>query len=445
MVSRSQIHCAHMPIQPTTSTSKPLRVVLATIGSRGDVQPMLALAQSLRARGHVPVLAAPVNFEHWITSLGFAYAPLGRDMHAFMQDNPEMLTGNTRRMGRGFLRYFRAELSDQAAQLVQACAGADALVYAGLALFSGASAASACGLPAINLQFTTCLLPSGAHPPTIVPWQGLPAWLNRLLWAIQHRAGNAAMLGTVNRMRASLQLPPVRNVWTHWIDETALVIAADATVLPADPRWDKRYSYSNFLYFNDARALDPELEAWLADGEPPVFVGFGSMSGAGPQRVERLLTDALLDTGRRCLLGAGWGGLGKLALPAHWRAVGDVPHALLFPRTAVVVHHGGSGTTAQALRAGVPQVVLPLLLDQFHHAHRLHLAGLAPKPVPMERVMAAQLSDAVEAALRLPAPPRRAMQERLRDSDAGADIVKRVEALARQRTDAAGASRTVAG
>jgi UDP:flavonoid glycosyltransferase YjiC (YdhE family) len=406
-----------------------MRVVLATIGSRGDVQPMLALAQSLRARGHVPVLAAPVNFEPWITSLGFEYAPLGRDMQVFMQEHPEMLTGNTREMGRGFLKYFNAELSDQAAQLAQACGGADALVYAGLALFSGASVASACGLPAINLQFTTCLLPSSAHPPTIVPWQGLPAWLNRLLWAMQHHAGNAAMLGTVNAMRAGLRLPPVRNVWTHWIDETALMIAADETVLPPDPQWGKRFTFANFLFFNDARALAPELDAWLVDGEPPVFVGFGSMSGAGPQRVERLLTDALMDNGRRCLLGAGWGGLGKLSLPGQWRVVGDVPHAQLFPRVAAVVHHGGSGTTAQALRAGVPQVVLPLLLDQFHHAHRLYLAGLAPKPVPMERVTAAQLRNAVEAALHLPAPPRMAVQERLRNSDAGADIVARLERL----------------
>ena len=107
----------------------------------------------------------------------------------------------------------------------------------------------------------------------------------------------------------------------------------------------------------------------------------------------------------------------------------EAPHALLFPRTAVVVHHGGSGTTAQALRAGVPQVLLRLILDQFHHAHRLHLAGIAPRPVPMEKITAAELVAAIQAALQLPAGPREAAAARLRASDGRADIVRRVEAL----------------
>src|SRR5204862_6026785 len=123
---------------------------------------------------------------------------------------------------------------------------------------------------------------------------------------------------------------------------------------------------------------------------------------------------AVAATGRRCLVGAGWAGLGEGSLPKGWRVVRDVPHDKLFPRVAVVVHHGGSGTTAQALRAGVPQVLLPLLLDQYHHAHRLFMAGLAPKAAPMERITAGGLADAINAALALPREPRRAVAERLR-------------------------------
>jgi UDP:flavonoid glycosyltransferase YjiC (YdhE family) len=94
-----------------------------------------------------------------------------------------------------------------------------------------------------------------------------------------------------------------------------------------------------------------------------------------------------------------------------------------------VVHHGGSGTTAQALRAGVPQVLLPLILDQFHHAHRLHLAGIAPRPVPMEKITAAELAGAIQAALELPAGPRQAAAARLRASDGREEIVQRIEAM----------------
>ena len=110
--------------------------------------------------------------------------------------------------------------------------------------------------------------------------------------------------------------------------------------------------------------------------------------------------------------------------------VRDAPHALLFPRMAVVIHHGGSGTTAQTLRAGVPQVLLPLILDQFHHAHRLYLAGISPRPVPMEKITAAELTCAIQAALQLPPGPRQAAATRLRHSDGRGDIVRRIEAMA---------------
>jgi len=412
------------------SERRSLRVVLATIGSRGDVQPMLALAQTLQQRGHMPVVAAPPNFQTWIEGLGFAFAPLGQDMQAFMREHPELMTGNPIRLARGFLKYFEEQLASQAADLRAACQGADAMVYAGLAFFSGASVAQALQLPAICLQFTNCLLPSRLHPPAMLPVHGLPQWLNRLAWALESRMGDSAVRGPLNGMRATLGLAPVAKIWRHLVDEAQVVIAADATLLPPDPDWQGRYGYANFVFFDDPMPLDPELDAWLHDGEPPVFLGFGSMSGAATDRMEVLMTQALAATGKRCLVGAGWSGLGTGALPAGWRVVRDAPHALLFPRTAVVVHHGGSGTTAQALRAGVPQVVLPLLLDQFHHAHRLYVCGLAPKPVPLEKVSAAQLADRIHAALALPAAAREAFHDRLRGSDARLDVVQRVELLA---------------
>ena len=117
--------------------------------------------------------------------------------------------------------------------------------------------------------------------------------------------------------------------------------------------------------------------------------------------------------------------------------VGEVSHQTLFPRMAAVVHHGGSGTTANALRAGVPQVVLPLILDQFHHAHRLQLAGLAPKAASMEKVTAQQLSAAIEAAIAMPPEPRQAVAARLRASDGAGAVADALEALTNSRPNLA--------
>jgi UDP:flavonoid glycosyltransferase YjiC (YdhE family) len=406
-----------------------LRVVLATVGSRGDVQPMLALAQACVARGHVPLIAAPLNFETWVRSLGFDFAPLGLDMQVFLAENRDIMTGKPLKMLREMSRYFNEQIPLQAQQLKPVCDNADAVIYGGLA-FAAPTVAEHLRLPVLGVLYTTCLLPSSQHPPPNIPWHGLPDWMNDLLWRANRLLGDSLGRSTLNTMRASFGLPPVDHLRRYLFEDHLLVIAADEALFPPDAAWQGRYPYANFIYFDDPTPLDPELEAWLADGEPPVFVGFGSMSGEGTDRVEGMIVEAVSATGRRCIVGAGWAGLGAGALPKGWRVVREAPHALLFPRTAAVVHHGGSGTTASALRAGVPQVLLPLILDQFHHAHRLHLAGIAPRPVPMESISASELAKAISTALELPEGPRRAAAERLRASDGCGDIVRRLEALA---------------
>jgi vancomycin aglycone glucosyltransferase len=405
-----------------------LRVVLATVGSRGDVQPMLAIAQALVALGHSPLVAAPPNFEGWVKSLGFEFVALGADMQVFMQENRHGMSGNPLRMLGSMSRYFSEQVPVQVNQLLPACRDAQAILWGGLAL-AAPSVAEHSRLPVLGVLYATCMLPSSQHPPPTVRWHGMPDWMNDMLWRANRLLGDKLLGGTLDAARAGIGLPPVDGVRRHLMEECRLVIAADEVLFPPDPAWQGRYPYANFIYFDDPAPLDGELSAWLDDGEPPVFVGFGSMSAEGTDRIGRMMVEAVSATGRRCIVGAGWAGLGAGSMPAGWRVVREAPHALLFPRVAAVVHHGGSGTTASALRAGVPQVVLPLILDQFHHAHRLHLAGIAPRPVPMESITAAELADAVGRALALPEGPRLAAAERLRSSDGRAQIVRRLEMM----------------
>jgi UDP:flavonoid glycosyltransferase YjiC (YdhE family) len=409
--------------------NRPLRVILATVGSRGDVQPMLAVAQALVARGHIPVIAAPPNFGLWIRGLGFEFAELGVDIQALLAGNSSLMTGNPLKMLKEIVRYFTEQLTLQVQQLRTICEGADVMLSAGLAIFVAPSVRERLQLPGFGVLYTTCLLPSNQHPPATIPWQGLPKWLNDLLWRLDKPFGNWLMRGTLNRMRKLLQLEPVPDIWEHLIGTQPPVLAVDEVLLPPDHRWQGRFPYANFLYFDDPSTLDPEIDAWLADGEPPVFVGFGSMSGAGTARIGNLVIEAVKATGLRCIVGAGWAGLGEGALPPDWRVIRDAPHALLFPRTAVVVHHGGSGTTAQALRCGVPQVILPLILDQFHHAHRMYVAGLAPRPVPMEKITAIELTRAIKEALVLPSNTLRITAARLQSSNGCEQVAQRLEEL----------------
>jgi UDP:flavonoid glycosyltransferase YjiC (YdhE family) len=407
--------------------ARSLRILLASVGSRGDVQPMLGLAQTLAARGHVPVIAAPPNFEAWVRSQGFSFSPLGADVQAFLAANGDAMSGNPFRSARTIVRYFSDEIPVWAEQGLQAARGADAILWAGLAMVMP-SVAEHLGLPAVGVAYSDCFFPSAMHPPPMVSRRGMPLWVNRLLWMIDRYGAQYAVGRTLNKARSEMGLPPV---WFHdhvWGGRFAL--ALDASLFPPDPQWaGERWHAANYIFFDDPAPLDPDLQAWLDDGEPPVFVGFGSMSGPGVERAGKIIVDAVSATGKRCLVGAGWAGLGGQGLPAGWRTVREVPHALLFPRMAAVVHHGGSGTMAQVLRSGVPQVILPLFLDQHHHAHRLFQANLIPRPVPVERVTAQGLADAIQAALALPRQPLEAIAQRLRASDGRRAIVDQVEAM----------------
>ena len=406
-----------------------LKVLLASVGSRGDVQPMLALAQSLVEHGHLPTVAAPVDFEAWITKLGFRFAPLGLDVQAFLSQNQDVLTGNTLTMVRESTRFLKANMLPQARQMTDACVGADCIVYAGLALPIAPSVAQFHKLPALRVNYTTAMTPSDDHPPVICPWRNLPRWLNHFLWLTDRWLGKRMVGETVEAMRAELGLPPLEDFWGHMTLAYPTINAVDKVVFPPSEGWGLNYQQTNFLFFKDPAPLQPELEKWLDNGSPPIYVGFGSMSGRGTDRVGSLLIQAVKATGRRCLVSAGWAGLGSGTLPDGWRVVRDAPHALLFPRMAVVVHHGGSGTTAQAMRAGVAQVVLPLILDQFHHAQKLYQAGLAPYPIPMEKITAPQLTSAIKAALALPPESINEAAARLRASDGCADVVRIIEAM----------------
>jgi UDP:flavonoid glycosyltransferase YjiC (YdhE family) len=275
------------------------------------------------------------------------------------------------------------------------------------------------------------VLPSARHAPVVFPWRTLPPWVNRLLWLTAGPMWNLLLRKGLNAAREKHGLAPVRDVVTHLFDESSYVLAVDDEVLPPDAEWAQRIPSVGFLFLDTAQsALDGELDAWLRDGDPPIYVGFGSMTGRGPERMRQVIVEAIESSGRRGLVSTGWARLGDGALPKGWCVVGEVPHALLFPRMACVVHHGGAGTSATALRAGVPQVLVPLILDQYHHAQRLFEMGLAPRPVAMEKITGAQLAASIEEALRSPAAVRERTAQRLRSHDAASSVARRIAAMA---------------
>lgn len=147
---------------------------------------------------------------------------------------------------------------------------------------------------------------------------------------------------------------------------------------------------------------------FLAAGRPPVFIGFGSMPVKHPHRINDIILTAAQRTGQRIILHSGWGGVGSLSLPESVFKIDDVPYGWLFPRMSMIFHHGGSGTTAYALRSGIPSCVIPFVFDQFYWGKRISQLGVGPPPIPFTKLTVSNLQRAIEAGTQSPEIQQRA-------------------------------------
>lgn len=332
---------------------------------------MLALALALRNRGHhVTVCTAPDSTE-WIGSLGLTAHAVGINMGEFVARANAGLSG---------IRYAMRALPElvgcQYAAMEPMARDCDVMLGSSLTA-AGASFAEKLGLRYHYVSFTPCVIPSAEHPNLFIKSQTLPGWVNRLSWWQYRLQNNLGLKPVVNAERKKLGLKPISDVWAHLLHEK-LIIASDPALgaLPAEAPSETRQIGTWFLPEPPSQTLSPELEAFCGAGAPPIYIGFGSMPDRQPQQTLRWILSAVREAGVRALVVKGTAQLPEL--PPHVLAIGPTPHGKLFARCAAVVHHGGAGTTAYAARAGVPQVLLPHMTDQFYWRQRLLERGLTP-------------------------------------------------------------------
>jgi vancomycin aglycone glucosyltransferase len=404
-----------------------MRILVAAMGSRGDVQPMLALGMALRARGHDMLVSAPPDFAAWAGELGLPFLASGRNVQEVLTEHAGAMGANPLRILRAVRKIFVEEVPASFQRTLAAARECDALVSAGQ--FAASSVAEKLGIPCVGVVYSPTMLHSSYHPPFVASQQGMPRWMNTLTWAASDAMINRMLRHPINAARAKLDLAPVKSIQRHLFESWPVLLACDPVVAPAAPDWDSLdVTTTGPWFYDDPSPLDAEVEAFLDAGPPPVYVGFGSMVTDEAARITRALLEGA--DGRRLLLSKGWAGIGGGNLPASVKVVhGPMPHAKLFPRVAAVVHHGGSGTTAAALRAGAPQVLVPHIMDQFYYAYRLRSLGIAPAGIPVRKLTAVRLRAALEEALALPPKPRLEAAARLREGEGITRAVARIEAL----------------
>jgi UDP:flavonoid glycosyltransferase YjiC (YdhE family) len=374
-----------------------MRIALAAEGSRGDVHPMLALGARLRAAGHEVRLCAPPDFAEEARARGLAFRAVGGAVRDYLVAHAGALTRSLRSQIVEAGRYLSASCDAQFASLPEATAGCERIVAASLS-FAAPSCAELHGARYRFIAYCPVLIRSAEHPSFLVPSQSLPRWMNRLSWSLTERPLGAFLRRLINRGRRRLDLPPIADAWRHVSGEEA-ILAADRALAPAPSDATQRVRQIPCLHDMQPAALPPKLEDFLAAGPPPVYFGFGSMPDPDPAATTRLVLDAASQVGARALISAGWAGLGDGPLPEGVAVIGAASHPALFPRVAAVVHHGGAGTTTTAARAGVPQLVVPHLADQFYWGRRVELLGLGPPTIPRPSLRAEHLAEALDAII----------------------------------------------
>lgn len=358
-----------------------MRVVLSTIGSRGDVQPMLALALYLREVGHQARLCAPPTFADLIDHFALDFVPVGHDI----RQGPRYVPGGT-----------TSTVVAQFETLREAARGCDAIVGCAAMQIAARSIAEKYRVPYFYAAYAPVTLPAPHHAPLRLPGRHLLADADhRTQWDLDAQHWNDLWREGLNAQRTALGLRPVDDVRSHIFTDRPL-LAADPTLAPWPTPSDGHVVQTGAWLWTDRRPFSTELQTFLDNGPPPIYFGFGSMMVPRTSAVTMIASARAV--GHRAIVLRGWGDLAPSDESPDCLTIGEVNQQALFPRVAAVVHHGGAGTTTAAALAGARQVVVPHDYDQHYFGKRITDLGAGTVHSPTEPTVES-LAAALERVL----------------------------------------------
>lgn len=394
-----------------------MRITVLAIGSRGDVEPYVALGLGLQASGKTVRVATHANFEALVRGRGLEFAEIGGDYRAYHEsrDGREALARN-----RGYYQmlYQGSRVAGPLLQRVmvdcwRASEDSQALVVNQLSVVVGYHIAEKLRIPMVR-AFNMPMSRTSTSPAPFLPSRlQLGARLNllthdlarRLLWAmLRSPTGDARskVLG-LPRLSPNPYLDMDRRRWL-------LLYGYSPAIVPPPPDWAEWIQVTGFWFLDRPQSwrAPAGLVHFLESGPPPVYVGFGSMTSQSPEQTTEMVVRALSQAGQRGVLVTGWGGLAPGAAAGNVYVADEVPFDWLFPKMAATVHHGGIGTTHLGLRAGVPAVVVPFMPDQHFWGRQVARLGVGPRPITRQELTVERLAEAIRVAVGDPGMRRRA-------------------------------------
>jgi len=379
---------------------------MIAIGGQGDVRPYMALGVRLQQRGHTVKIATHSEFEADVRGLGLSFIEIGGSPRAMLESEAGQRWlesgSNVFEHVRSSKEAVRHLLEDRMRDITKACLGTEAIIYSPMA-FQAAHLAERMGIPCFAAdpvpQYRTRYFPS-----PMVGGMGSLSWpINWLSHVLIDQYWWQQMRRSVNQWREeSLDLPPIGLLGPAFRRDRAIpmLLCYSPLISPAPRDWPAWHHVTGTWFLDPPADLQPpaDLVDFLAAGPPPVSVGFGSMVARDAERLTALVVRALRLAGKRGILLGGWSGLGEQIDGDDMLAVRSAEHRWLFPQVAAVIHHGGAGTTASGIRAGVPSIVTPFFADQPFWARRVYELGVGPSPLPHQKLTPEKLAATIRRA-----------------------------------------------
>ncbi len=392
-----------------------MKVSILAIGSTGDVRPCVMLSKELIKRGHEVIIVTYDRFESFVKSVGADFAEFPGDIDEVMHIAANPNVGPFELMKK--MRDYMGDLKDDIERvLLDSFEGSDIVVYANSVSSMAVYIAERLKIPYVRLNYYPDLESSDVTPP-VYPKLPMPKFLksfyNRMANKISYHLAINICRKPLKSWVTKYDLPKTKYFYTRGDGKPMdHLMAYSETICPRSKEYGENVHICGYL-FEDKADVDytpnDELKDFLSAGEPPVYIGFGSMIDGSFEELRKLIINALEISGKRAIISKGWGGFSEENLPDNIYMVDYCPHDWLFEQVSAVVHHGGAGTTAAGLRAGKPTVIIPFGADQTFWGDQINKLGCGPKPIKRKKLNAKKLAKAL---IETDSPE---MQQRARD------------------------------
>jgi vancomycin aglycone glucosyltransferase len=356
-----------------------MKISIVINGTRGDVQPMLALAIGLIRNGHEIVFCAPPENEELVKRYNCPFVSFGPNYRELFKKNAQYKGGAT---AAPTPKEMKKETENQINNLPGLLKGSNLILGVGFVL-GVHTVADILKIPYRFVIFYPVLLGTSQNDP----------FISRLLFGFGRSMTNMVIKSFINRNRARIGLQPINDVWTNWMGEN-VIVACDKEINAVRKGVSFPYTQTAYMMLPSQIGLPENAEKFLNSGKPPVYIGFGSNPVSRPEKFSNIFVEVARSTNQRLIISKGWADLPENNT-SEILFVDEMPFEILFPQLAAIVYHGGSGTMAAASKAGIPQIAFPFMADQFENRKQIVKLGLGPNTCDFKKLSAEALSLAI--------------------------------------------------